>query len=404
MDKAQHQRSESSERPIVLSTPVTHTDWMWMCMDRIGHGPQSVRYILDRCKQLGWQRIYWRCFNGGRATYASKLADGVAVGRDGDNYHAWKDPGMDTLKFVKPYAEFDCLEEAVRYGHDIGIEVHAWISINEDDHAWGVVSRFSRKHPQYRWVKRSGWPYNSQLSFAFPQVREYKLGLLREILAYDIDGVFLDWVRTGDVRNEPQAMPDGTADFGYEKPLVDGFTQQFDIDPATIPNNDERWVRYRAEPQTLFMRDAHKLIKGKDASLPIAYMGYHSAGYRGATMLISGNLHGLLLDVEQWAQEQLIDDVVACGNYAPGSETNSQTAYEYMRDLVGDRCRVWLYEWVPENAAVFHECIKTAQRLGAPQILFWESDYVDLPERAADRDALTAAMVDYVTSTSGDTT
>jgi len=68
-----------------------------------------------------------------------------------------------------------------------------------------------------------GLPYNSQLSFAFPQVRDYKLGLVKEILAYDIDGFFFDWMRTGDVRNGPQADATGTADFGYEKPLVEGF-------------------------------------------------------------------------------------------------------------------------------------------------------------------------------------
>jgi hypothetical protein len=80
------------------------------------------------------------------------------------------------------------------------LEVHARLSINEDDRVWGLQSRFTRRHPQFRWCKRSTFPYNSQLSFAFPEVREYKLNLLREILKYDFDGVFFDWIRTGDLR------------------------------------------------------------------------------------------------------------------------------------------------------------------------------------------------------------
>lgn len=396
MPHAQTDRSQN-DRAVVLATPVTHSDWVWRNQDRIGHGPASVRYILDRCKQIGWQRIYWRCFDGGQAMFASDLMDSVAVGYAADNYHAWLTPGKDVAFFTKPYEGFDSLAEAVRYGHEIGLEVHAWLSINEDDHGWGLISRFCRDHPQYRWVKRSGLPYNSQLSFAFEEVRRYKLAVLREILAYDIDGVFFDWMRTGDVRNEPQATPDGTADFGYEKPLVEGFQERFGVHPATIPNNDERWVRFRAEPQTQFMREAHKLIKGKNASLPISFMGHHPGSLRGATPHVNGNLYGLLLDVRQWAEEQLIDEVVAAGYYAEGSNTNADTAYAYMKDLVGDRCAIWLYNWVPVNREQFDESIKTAERLGTPQILYWESDYIDLPDRIDDRE-LAAAMGDYVSS------
>jgi hypothetical protein len=74
---------------LVLSAPVTHSDWMWNHQKRIGHGKKSVKYILDRCKSVGWQKVYWRCFDSGQAMYTSKLMDSIAVGWDKDNYHAW---------------------------------------------------------------------------------------------------------------------------------------------------------------------------------------------------------------------------------------------------------------------------------------------------------------------------
>ena len=43
---------------LMLSTPVSHSDWMWNHQQRIGHGKRSVKYILDRCKAVGWRRIY----------------------------------------------------------------------------------------------------------------------------------------------------------------------------------------------------------------------------------------------------------------------------------------------------------------------------------------------------------
>ena len=261
------------------------------------------------------------------------------------------------------------------------MEIHVWLSINEDDHGWGLTSRFCRAHPEYRWVKRSGLPYNSQLSFAFDEVRAYKLGIVKEILRYDVDGIFFDWMRTGDVRNGPQATPDGTADFGYEPPLVEGFKAKYKTDPRTLPNDDERWVQFRCEPQTTFMRAAHRLVKRKNAALPIAMMGHHPWSHRGdGTARINGNRHGLLLDVAQWARDGLIDDIVAAGYFTAGG--TPEKAYAYLKKEVGDTCRIWHYAWVPMSKAEFDASLKTAAKLGAGQILYWESDYIDHSNRA----------------------
>jgi hypothetical protein len=346
----------------------------------IEYGAKSVHYIIDRCKQFGWKRLYWRCFDGGLAHFKSKLMEPASVGYSADNYSAWAGywDAAKMAKISKAYETFDELAEAVRYGHQAGVEVHAWLTINEDDHGWGIMSKFSREHPEYRWVKRFLLPYNSQLSFGFEAVREYKLGLLKEILAYDIDGVFFDWIRTGDLRNEPQATPDGTADFGYEKPLVEEFEKKYSIKPTEVPNDDERWVRLRAAPQTEFMRLAHDLIKAKDHSLPISVMGQHPWSFRGETPRINGNLNGLLLDFHEWAREGWIDAAVPAGYYTKGA--TPEMAYAYMKDLVGKYCPIWLFTWVPPDTAQFHEGLELAQKLGARQILQWESNYIDLPK------------------------
>ncbi len=366
---------------LMLSTPVSHSDWMWNHQQRIGHGKRSVKYILDRCKAVGWRRIYWRCLDGGQAFYASDLVESVAAGYDADNYHAWASPGVAMPDIFTGYQNFDSLKEAVAYGHKIGLEIHAWLTINEDDHSWGLISRFCRAHPEYRWVKRSGMPYNAQLSFAFDEVQSYKLGIVKEVLRYDVDGIFFDWMRTGDIRNGPQVTPDGTADFGYERPLVDGFKAKYKTDPSTLPNDDERWVQFRCEPQTKFMQAAHRLIKRKHAALPIAMMGHHPWSYRGdGTTRINGNRNGLLLDVARWAKAGLIDDLVAAG-YFTGDGT-PEKAYAYLKKAVGNHCRIWHYAWVPSNMREFDASLKTAAKLGAGQILYWESDYIDAPSRA----------------------
>ncbi|MBN1554709.1 MAG: family 10 glycosylhydrolase [Phycisphaerae bacterium] len=382
---------------ILLSSPVTHVDWISKYQKQIGHGAKSVRIILDRCKSIGLQRVYWRCFDGGLALYNSKLMYPESKGSDLDDYRAWASPEKPRLDVFSGYKNFDSLKEAVRYGHKIGLEVHAWLSINEDDHAWGIQSRFTKEHPQFRWVKRSGMPYNEQLSFAFPEVRKYKLALVKEILAYDVDGFFFDWIRTGDLRNGPQADKTGTADFGYEKPLVEAYQKKYGKHPREVPNNDETWVQFRCEPQSLFMKDAHTLIKKKSKSLPISMMGHNPWSYRGdGTDWIHGNKNGLLLDVALWAKRGWVDEVVAACYFSKTRKGGTpDKAFKYMRELVKGRCNVWTYEQVPWTVEEVEAGVKRAKRLGATQILYWESDYFGPKEKNASDKARTKRMADY---------
>lgn len=389
---------------LVLAAPLTHPDWMLRA--GVEWGPAGVRHMLDMCRAAGWSRVHWRTLDGGRALYQSRLL--APQGRWDEN-NFWRPGTPQDLAFFRSfypdmsaadmaallarlerhdYAGFDTLAEAVGYGHQIGLQVWAWVSINEDDHGWGLQSRFSRAHPQWRWVKRDGTVYRSQLSFAFPEVRDYKLAILREILGrYAVDGLFLDWIRTGDVRDNPQNDADGVADYGYEEPLVASFRQGFGVDPRQVANGDRRWVAHRARPVTAFARAARDLARAMRPGLPIAALVGHPWHYRGRQDPIDGSLRGLLLDVESWAREGLVDAVCPAGYYRPGG--SAEAAVEALRAETAGRTEVWVYEWVPATVADFEAQADRARRLGAAHILHWEADYIDA---RTDKEALQAAM------------
>lgn len=357
--------------------PVTHSDWMVRDPAPVW-GAAGVHQILDRCKECGWSRVYWRCFDGGRACYTSRVMEPYHR-YDDENYHRDHDSTW-VLEKLKPvdFRTFDALKEAIAYGHRVGLEVHAWLSVNEDDHGYGLISRFAREHPQFCWVRRDGRPYRSQLSFASPEVRNYKLALVQEILDYNPDGIFFDWIRTGDVRDNPQTDSDGVANYGYEKPLVEGFKAKFGVDPHDIPNGDDRWVLFRAEVQTLFMREARRLIRRHNRSMPVAALVHQPWGYRGGPndTPYADNLRGLLLDVKTWAWEELIDAVVGAGYYRPGG--SPEAAFKHLREVTESRVAVWTYAWIGA-ADQFIADAQLAERLGASQMLLWESDYIALP-------------------------
>src|SRR3954470_17128837 len=271
--------NNSSDTKLTFSAPLTHSDWM--LKPGIKWGREGVRHMLDACKACGWSRVHWRALDGGRATYSSKV---VRPSYKVDAESSIWNPKTDAEKALYKkffgnvaeerrkqiledqqrydYGSYDTFAEAVRYGHEIGLKIDAWISINEDDHGWGIESDFAKSHQQFVWIKRDGTRYHSQMSFAFPEVRAYKLAIIDELLTkYDLDGLFLDWIRTGDIRDNPQNDSKGVADFGYEQPNIKAYEKEYSRDAHLDRNDDERWVGPRAEPQTVFMREVRKRVR-----------------------------------------------------------------------------------------------------------------------------------------------
>ena len=398
--------SALSDATLTLSAPLTHSDWM-LKPNGPKWGREGVQHMLDACKACGWSHVYWRVFDAGVSTYKSKLlrpgdkaeADNFFQPQNAADLAARQklapltpERAADVIRQLTAfdYGQFDSLAAAVDYGHKIGLKIHAWASINEDDHGWGWPSEFSKGHPKFRWVRRDGRPYHSQLSFAFPEVRAYKLALLDELLTnYDLDGLFLDWIRTGDIRDNPQTDTKGVADNGYEEPNVAAFKSKYNSDPHDVSNDDERWVRVRAEPQTLFMREVRELVNKRPRRVPIAVMVGHPWHYRGLQDPIDGNLRGLFLDVTTWANEGLMDAAIPAGYYRPGG--NATKAFEALRAETNGKVDLWYYAWVPNTAEDFTRDFDVARTLGAKRMLFWEADYVDdRPNAAALKQAMAA--------------
>jgi hypothetical protein len=139
------------------------------------------------------------------------------------------------------------------------------------------------------------------------------------------------------------------------------------------------------------MRGAHALVRQQRRRLPIVVLVQHPWGYRGSPTdtPYKDNLRGLLLDTPTWAKEGLLDAVVAAGYYRPGG--TPQAAYDAVRMETGGRVPVWLFGWIGSREQFLTD-VKCAQRLGAPQLLLWESDYIGLPP---EKGPLVKAMSDY---------
>jgi len=142
------------------------------------------------------------------------------------------------------------------------------------------------KHHDCRIMMRWG-TRNCRLSYAYPEVRAFRLAIIKEAVGYGPDGVHLDFLR------HPPFV-------GYDKPLVDAFQQRYGADPLAEPE-DERWYGLCAEVMTGFVRDVRRVLdeagraEGRRLTLSASldYANYRQQG----------------LDVARWVKEGLVDKI-----------------------------------------------------------------------------------------------
>jgi Glycosyl hydrolase-like 10/Concanavalin A-like lectin/glucanases superfamily len=358
---------------------VTHSDWKWAPFDQYFGWP-GVHESINLMKYAGMQRLYWRIFNGGQVLHNSALDE------DGDSV-------IDVivqLAYKDAYDNYpekfgvgkDVLSCAVEYAHSQDMEIYAWLSIVEEQHyGLGPTSLFVTNHPEYREIDRSGRSWHGRLSFAFPEVRAYKLSVIREVINdYGVDGIFLDFARGGLLYDYQEWNPvydeNFTSIFGYDTACLSGYQDEYGVGPQSIPNNTESWIQYRCDNSwTRFLRD----IKAEFPDVPVVCMVFEpDAAY---TRKIN------LLDWETWLSDGLVEgicfllnntyDGLMFGNdwnARPGPPSTAATIIQARKQEVAGRAEViagiYCYDIPVDELA---EQAYYAYAGGADELMWWET-------------------------------
>ena len=156
-----------------------------------------------------------------------------------------------------------------------------------------------RRRPDLRLVHMDGTPME-KASYAFPEVREFMLSLIREVIEdYEVDGVNLSFIR-------------GPHYAGYEDIVVDDFQRQYGLDIRTLDENDIRAQQHRASYVTELVRQARQLTDevGRKKGRKIELSGI---GYTG-----DGDLNMFFgLDLMAWMTEGLVDTLFLSEPFPP---------------------------------------------------------------------------------------
>ncbi|MCC6683040.1 MAG: hypothetical protein IT445_19250 [Phycisphaeraceae bacterium] len=229
-------------------------------------GPTGIERIFDWMTIARIERVYWRVFEGGLATYPSKLA---TVFR-GSQVKSWRGlgdgggPKSEQWATREDCSRWDPLALAVEIAHRRGIELCAWWTLCEEDHGGHVGSDFGQQK-QFRLQTRDGKDYPGTVELFLPQVQRYRLAILKEILERNVDGVLLDFARNNAT---PSAASDGYHHFGFNAPVRKAFYKHHGVDPIDLPSDDQRWVAFKNAYRAEFIRQIRRRV-GKNRHLDL---------------------------------------------------------------------------------------------------------------------------------------
>ena len=220
--------------------------------------------------------VWWSWGEGHQAPWPSKTMPLY----DADGYRQWQRAGVDIVQIFLDAAKSRGIESFYDY------------RINGSDNDLGPVRKIPMKEKHPDWLIHT-WNENGYFNFAIKGVRDYKLGILREIAErYDFDGIALDFARVCPV------LPPGQA-----------------------------WQL--REHLTQFMRE-------------LRHITFEVAGKRGRPLLIGiripENLQGCHfdgIDIESWVAENLIDIV------APGVRSFDVDLGAFRRITAGTQVKLY---------------------------------------------------------------
>jgi len=357
------------------------------------YGRCGVYHIVNRLRESGLTRLYLRSSGHGMAYYPSRIKQAglrydleEAAGRiesGGVTRQA-----LESINASTDYGAFDHFACARDRTRELGMELVVWEEPRAEDHCCGLRSRFVKRHPQFLSVNRRGQRSPSELSPVHPEVQARRIGLFREVLSYEPDGVFFDWIKSGDTL-VGRFDEDGVWEFGYEDAMVAAFRDATGRDPRDIPNNDPQWLGFRAGFVTDYMRAARDIQKALHPDTEIGLLalspgaeGWHDnlfacrkAGKK-ATRPVPNPMANLE-DHETWISEDLIDAFCCGHNVGDGSVDSALSQVDAAMGAVG-RCRLVLevntYPLTDEEAEGWAERLFAgAAERGVDEIVFRES-------------------------------
>ena len=237
--------------------------------------------------------IWWQYTGADLVNYRSRL--GTIPGEHTDTFPTEGNRYFTQAVQTLINRDIDITRVAVQACHDRGMAIHigmrpaAWkFVLSYEDY---FISDFYRAHPEWRCYDRDGASV-TRMSFAVPEVRQHLLGIFREVLAAEPDGLNILYTK-------------GIPLLLWEDAFCDRFRMAYGDDAHSVPEDDTRLYDLRAEILTEWMREVRRLLDDFQRERGIT----HRLALSAMCLETEAENRQFGLDVARWVREGLIDQI-----------------------------------------------------------------------------------------------
>jgi len=218
------------------------------------YGEKEIEKYFKQIKDLGVTGVQWRVSATGHVMYKSKTATVFPGNNDLSKYR----PGIQRMASI--LQEIDPLEIAVREARKNDIKIYIWMTLSDEkgtskDIENAMVPEILIKHPEYALLDKEGRPMLGTVCYNVPEVRKYKLDIIRELVEYKADGIYLCTRTHCFYYNK-----DKDIQYGYNKEIVDEYKKRYGKNILKEDFDVNKWLEIRAEGLDTFMKDAAGII------------------------------------------------------------------------------------------------------------------------------------------------
>lgn len=251
-------------------------DLVWQQTERI-YSLEDIDALFARYAEYNVDSVLWRISACGKMLCHTKTPDQFKyIPGDKALAHKMCDELLDA---------YDPASAAVAAGKKYGVDVYFWVTLYDDagyaSDFQALESSICREHPEFSWRSKDGKSfYHGVLSYTYPEVVEFRLRQLRELIALGGAGLYLcnrSHSRSPEIR---KAMKENAINgdygkswisanrefiesefvrcrglFGYDQPAL--ATYHGDLDDVVA------WQKHRGSYFIDFMKKVRELNPGK---------------------------------------------------------------------------------------------------------------------------------------------
>lgn len=265
---------------------VDYYDLIWQSEELFDE--QHIDRFLGECAGRGINAIQWRLSVCGQLLYHTRTGDMFTGKKYNSQTSIAKAHETTYYKCKTILRQFDPLETAIRLSHKHGLKLYPWLTLYDD---YGILgdrqSSIVANYPNMSWSSIDNRNhYLGVLSYAYPEVVEFRLRQIREILSYGGDGIYLcnrshsrppeynialedftirnpdtsyiQWIAANTEFIE-KAQKTAIGKFGFDPPAVAAYIQATGMPPENSPE----WWNFRGQYFTKFMKQVRKEVSGK---------------------------------------------------------------------------------------------------------------------------------------------